>query len=166
MGAMPSGGLLVWPRTLRGTACMVPTLDEETLMGTDAASMDAFFRAYAASLEESFTTGSTQAATEFYAFQALTIRDEVSWAYDDAAPLARDLDTLRQQVQAVGITDIEIHVTTVEPLTDVLTSVDVDWDLTDAAGADILKQGWRYVVQTTPDGPRIRSVAIRTRPET
>ena len=134
-------------------------------MTSDATDMDAFFAAYAAALEDAFSTGSTEAAAAHYGFPALVVRDEVSWAYEEAGPLARDLDVLRQQAQAGGIVDIAIDVTTVEPLTPVLTSVDVDWDFANADGDIVLRQGWRYVVQTTPEGPRIRSVAIRTRPD-
>lgn len=132
-------------------------------MGTATAEIETFFGTYAAALAELFTTGSTGPATSCYEYPALVIRDEISWAYDDAAPLARDLGVLRQQAEGAGIVGATSDVTTVEPLTEVLTSVDVDWDFANADGVALLKQSWRYVVRATPDGPRIRSVAIRTR---
>ena len=130
-----------------------------------AVDMDEFFGGYATALVELVTTGSTEAATACYEYPALVVRDEVSWGYDSAAPLARDFGVLREQARAAGIVAADVEVTMVEPLTEVLTSVDVDWDFTDADGVAVLQQGWRYVVRTTPDGPRIRSVAIRTRAE-
>ena len=132
-------------------------------MDTDATDVETLFDAYATALTELHTTGSTEAATGCYAFPALVVRDEVSWAYEDAGPLADDLDTLRQQGQGAGIIAAQASVSTVEPLTGVLTSADVDWDFTNAEGDALLQQGWRYVVQDTADGLRIRSAVIRTR---
>ncbi|MDX1690588.1 MAG: hypothetical protein R3290_06165 [Acidimicrobiia bacterium] len=132
-------------------------------MGAGRADVDAFFAEYAAALAGALTTGTAEAATSYYGFPALAVRDEASWAYDDADALVRDLDALRQQAEAAGVVDIAVDVTTVEPLTQALTTVDADWDFTDADGAIILEQGWRYVVQRTSAGPRIRFVAARTR---
>ncbi len=132
-------------------------------MGADTSDMATFFGGYADALVDLFTTGSTEAATGHYDFPALVLRDEISWAYEDAGPLADDLGVLGDQARAAGIVGVEFDVTTVEQLTDVLTSVDVDFDFTNADGVALLQQGWRYTVRHTTDGPRIRSVAIRNR---
>ena len=132
-------------------------------MGSDTGHMAAFFDEYAAAMTSMMTTGVPDAVAACYDYPALVIRDEVSWAYEDAEPLARDFEVLRQQAVGAGIVDAAADVTTVEPLTEVLTSVDVDFDFTNADGEALLRQSWRYVVQSTAAGPRIRSVAIRTR---
>lgn len=130
----------------------------------DANEITDFLRQYGETLRAGLAGDGGTAAAACYALPALVVRDQVATPYVDEGRLAADMETLAERYAAGGLVDVQLEVTAVEPLTDVLASVDATWTFTNADNTGRHSESYRYVVRSTGDGPRIQVVANRSLP--
>lgn len=130
----------------------------------DANEITDFLRQYTEALGAGLVGDGGTAAAACYALPALVVRDQVAAPYVDQGQLAADMESLAQRYAAGGLVNVQLEGTTVEPLTDVLTSVDVIWTFTDAENTGRHSESYRYIVRSTGDGPRIQVAADRSLP--
>ena len=131
-------------------------------MGQDDGQIHAFVEGYTAAIQRGMQGDAARPAAECYALPALVVRDRMALTYEEHDALAADLAALAQRYAAAGLTEAASTVTHSEPLTDVLTSVDVRFEFSDADGTTQRPEWYRYVIRATEDGPRIQVVTQRS----
>jgi hypothetical protein len=117
-----------------------------------------FFGRYGAAL----TTGDVSAVAGCYALPGMVVADTYSFTF--ATPAAVALSFLgaapAYREQQIVAAHAQLH--DVQPLSDALALVEVEWEYLDSNGAAVPGESYRYLIRSDVDGPRITTV-IATR---
>jgi hypothetical protein len=121
---------------------------------TDIAALTDFFDRYGAAL----TTGDVAAVAGCYALPGMVVADSYSFTFISPAAVALSFLGAAPAYREQQVVAAHAQLLDVQPLSSVLTMVEVTWEYLDSSGNGLTGGHFHYVLRTDAKGPRITTV--------
>jgi hypothetical protein len=121
---------------------------------TDLTPLTDFFDRYGVAL----TTGDVAAVAGCYALPGMVVADSYSFTFTSPAAVALSFLGAAPAYREQQIVAANAQLLDVQPLSDALTMVAVEWEYLDSAGNAVTGERYRYLLRVDADGPRITTV--------
>ena len=121
---------------------------------SDLSELTDFFDRYGAAL----TSGDVAAIANCYALPGMVVADAYSFTFVSPAAVALSFLGAAPSYQEQRIVAANAQLREVQPLSDALTLVAVEWEYLDADGLAVPGERYRYLLRSEPAGPRITTV--------
>ena len=121
---------------------------------SDLSELTDFFDRYGAAL----TSGDVAAIANCYALPGMVVADAYSFTFVSPAAVALSFLGAAPSYQEQRIVAANAQLREVQPLSDALTLVAVEWEYLDADGLAVPGERYRYLLRVDRAGPRITTV--------
>jgi hypothetical protein len=121
---------------------------------TDIDNLAEFFSRYGAAL----TTGDVVAVAGCYALPGMVVADTYSFTFSSPAAVALSFLGAAPAYREQQIVAAHAQLRDVQPLSDALVMVAVQWEYLDSGGNAVAGESYRYLLRGDVDGPRITTV--------
>ena len=121
---------------------------------SDLSELTDFFDRYGAAL----TSGDVAAIANCYALPGMVVADSYSFTFASPAAVALSFLGAAPSYREQRIVAANAQLREVQPLSDALTLVAVEWEYLDADGLAVPGERYRYLLRSEPAGPRITTV--------
>ncbi|MCA2212224.1 hypothetical protein [Jidongwangia harbinensis] len=121
---------------------------------TDLANLTDFFDRYGSAL----TRGDVAAVAGCYALPGMVVADSYSFTFASPAAVALSFLGAAPAYRDQQIVAAHAQLKDVQPLSDALVMVAVEWEYLDSAGNAVPGESYRYLIRSDAGGPRITTV--------
>jgi hypothetical protein len=121
---------------------------------TDLAGLTDFFDRYGAAL----TCGDIAAVAGCYALPGMVVADSYSFTFTSPAAVALSFLGAAPSYHDQQIVAAHAQLRDVQPLSDALVLVRVEWEYLDSAGNAVPGEAYRYLLRIGAEGPQITAV--------
>jgi hypothetical protein len=121
---------------------------------TDLADLTDFFDRYGAAL----TSGDVSAVAGCYALPGMVVADSYSFTFASPAAVALSFLGAAPAYREQQIVAAHAQLLDVQPISEALALVQVEWEYLDSSGNAVPGESYRYLLRADSAGPRITTV--------